>query len=38
MCTVKNEELEIFKQEQEKLGASQVALGVKRLLASAGDL
>ena len=29
MCTVKKEELEIFKQEQEKLGASQAALGVE---------
>ena len=38
MCTVKNEELERFNQEQEKLGASQVALEVKRLFASAGDL
>ena len=38
MCAVKNEELEIFNQEQENLGASQVALAVKRLFASAGDL
>ena len=35
---MKNEELEIFNQEQEKLGASQVTLAVKRLFASAGAL